>query len=942
MRRSTRRTGPSSTADPTASRESSAAGRSFDSGELSGADWVKGMALLTYGRMRGADTLRAAIAGTWASDSGIDAAVHEVGKSAGGRAGINTVEKEYLATYKTPLGDDLEAKLGKGTDAAKRAKLLLLGTWGAKERIRIAVEGVGTDWKEVWSALEDASRDELEKLRGEWERKDPDGLYGMIGGELSATQADTGRMEALLQAGAPKEGEKLGIDVLVNAKGVVVSEHEGVIKLALEDARVAAAFAEVFDDPTFRERFLAGTSSLKPIQRGEIVVRGTLVQKVGVAAELGTVEGARRLLLGASDADKAAIRGDSGLLERLRGMSGFEGVEDLLAPSDPAERKKWLESRIEGEGIDTRASGPGAALGDELRELDAAQKAVKDPKNMTPEERARMEAAQGRADAALTIFQRYRDEMQAITVQALTAAAGVIITVATGGAGAAAAAELVSWQVARMAMAQGLANLVITKAVKGDRFSMASAEGAAIFAGGAVQGATAVMATPAALAALSPAYRQAASGAARAAAAAQFETVGMGAVKSMTEGAVGGAATGAFETAAKSDTWRNGVIQGFGDVAKDALIGGAAGAATAGLMHVGIAALKGQLFGGKPGTGGAVEVPPASAIDPARAEKAAADLLRSGQAPWGHYANLAAQMGEHETAYTTAIMNGRRKLAAEVCIAAEEDLAREGVTWKLAKGETPGQPLEISLTPATGEKADAARVKIRRAMRNRTGGNLEAAGMEDGGPPTLKDEGPPTVRDDHPPVEDPDGPKTDRRPPDVGPSGATPGAANRARPPLTFANQREAGKAFAAEIKARPDFEAAVVVDRRDGTARLCFGDKDVTDVPFGEHLEQVKHYHPGKGVTTDIGHRTPSFDDLEILKDTIGKDRPEARSMIRWTDVGKKPHWTPYGVDGEKVWVRLPGADRKEFPISIFDNPARGRIEYDLWVEQAMGGLKE
>ena len=376
------------------------------------------------------------------------------------------------------------------------------------------------------------------------------------------------------------------------------------IKLALEDARVAKAFAEVFDDPAFRERFLAGTSSLKPIQRGEIVVRGTLAQKLGVAADVETAEGARRLLLGASDADKTAVRGDNGLVTRLRGMKGGDEIEDLLAPSDPAERKKWLESRVAGEGIDTRASGPGSALGDELRELDAAQKGVKDPKNMTPEEQARMEAALGRTDAALTIFQRHSAEMQALAVQALTAAAGVIITVATGGAGGAAAAELISWQVARMAMAQGLANLVITRAVKGDRFSMASAEGAAIFAGGAVQGATAVMATPAALAALSPAYRQAASGAARAAAAAQFETVGMGAVKSMTEGAVGGAATGAFETAAKSDTWRNGIIQGFGDTAKDALVGGAAGAATAGLMHAGIAALKGQLFGGKPGPAG--------------------------------------------------------------------------------------------------------------------------------------------------------------------------------------------------------------------------------------------------------------------------------------------------------------------------------------------------
>ena len=197
--------------------------------------------------------------------------------------------------------------------------------------------------------------------------------------------------------------------------------------------------------------------------------------------------------------------------------------------------------------------------------------------------------------------------------------------------------------------------------------------------------------------------------------------------------------------------------------------------------------------------------------------------------------------------------------------------------------------------------------------------------MEDGGPPTLKDEGPPTVRDDQPPVEDPDGPKTDRRPPDMRPSGATPGAANRARPPLTFANQREAGKAFAAEIKARPDFEAAVVVDRRDGTARLCFGDKDVTDVPFGEHLEQVKHYHPGKGVTTDIGHRTPSFDDLEILKrhDREGPpggalhDPLDRRGQKAALDALRR-RWR------EGARVRLPGADRKEFPISIFDNPAR------------------
>ena len=65
---------------------------------------------------------------------------------------------------------------------------------------------------------------------------------------------------------------------------------------------------------------------------------------------------------------------------------------------------------------------------------------------------------------------------------------------------------------------------------------------------------------------------------------------------------------------------------------------------------------------------------------------------------------------------------------------------------------------------------------------------------------------------------------------------------------------------------------------------------------------------------------------------------------MIRWTDAGGRPHWTPYGVElgGGVVWVRLPGAPRKEFPISIFDKPASGEFEYKSWVNEAMAELQE
>jgi hypothetical protein len=283
------------------------------------------------------------------------------------------------------------------------------------------------------------------------------------------------------------------------------------------------------------------------------------------------------------------------------------------------------------------------------------------------------------------------------------------------------------------------------------------------------------------------------------------------------------------------------------------------------------------------------------------------------------------------------MMNGRRKLAAEVCIAAEEDLARDGVSWKLAKGETPGQALEISLTPATGEKADAARAKIRRALRDRTGGNLEAAGMEDGGPPSLKDEAAPAKRDDPPPSGGDTEPGTVR-------GADLAGKANRSRPPVTYPDQKAAGRAFTAEIKENPKFEAAVVVDRRDGSARLVFGDETACDVPFGEHFEQVKHYHPGTGVKTDVGQRTPSYKDLGILHEMLGPSRTEARSMIRWTDAGGVPHWTPYGVDSVEgvVWVRMPGAEPKKFPLSLMTKPASGRFEYDNWVREVMKAVAE
>jgi hypothetical protein len=41
-------------------------------------------------------------------------------------------------------------------------------------------------------------------------------------------------------------------------------------------------------------------------------------------------------------------------------------------------------------------------------------------------------------------------------------------------------------------------------------------------------------------------------------------------------------------------------------------------------------------------------------------------------------------------------------------------------------------------------------------------------------------------------------------------------------------------------------------------------------------------------------------------------------------------------------LWVRLPGAPRKEFPLAIFEKPASGEFTYKSWVNEAMGKLQE
>ena len=425
------------------------------------------------------------------TEAAINAAISGAGKAAGsGLDAANAVERDYFKNFGTRLGDDLNAKFGKDSTAAKRARLFLSGKFTAKERIRVAVEGAGTDWPEIWAALQESPASEMVTLRDEWELKKE--IYELINGEWTCTKYDRDRIGSIFRARAPKEGEKVDFQDMLNARGVVAGDQDAVLKLVLEEPAIEKAFQEAFKTTGFREQFLASSRNPRHLENAETLQTGTWIKKVKVAADLKSLPGLRRLFLVGqiTDDERKQIRENEGLIGKLRAVDGFGELEPQLAPTDPLERAKWLKASVAGEALGERGSGPGAALGDELRELDVAVSAVKDPKNLTPEERARLEFREGKAEAALGVYAQWRDEMNAIAIQALTVTAGILISFATAGAGAAVGIEMISAQfaaqVGRAALANAIASVAVQYMVKGDRLDADAAKAA--FVSGAVRG----------------------------------------------------------------------------------------------------------------------------------------------------------------------------------------------------------------------------------------------------------------------------------------------------------------------------------------------------------------------------------------------------------------------------------------------------------------------
>ncbi len=271
---------------------------------------------------------------------------------------------------------------------------------------------------------------------------------------------------------------------------------------------------------------------------------------------------------------------------------------------------------------------------------------------------------------ALQTYMKARDEMEAIATMVATTAAGLVVTVLTGGAGAAITEEILSaqvaMQIARVSLANALAKALATKAIKGDRFEIDSREAVVVFASGAVEGAVSVLASPGAMKLISAEYRAAGDAVARKAAAEAFEQIGPGVLKAAIEGGGTGAGSGAFEAAARKDAWKNGFIDGFKSVAAGAFKGGATAAVTGSAVE----ALKLSLFA-KPGAhatldpAGKPAIPPPSAVDPVAAARTARELMLAGGEDWAEWVRSIDLMGEHTPVARAAFAAGRGQIVDE-------------------------------------------------------------------------------------------------------------------------------------------------------------------------------------------------------------------------------------------------------------------------------------
>jgi hypothetical protein len=389
--------------------------------------------------------------------------------------------------------------------------------------------------------------------------------------------------------------------LLLKSKGGVDSDSI-IATLLTMDANDIATLSKATGRDTPFSRFL--DTKLRMNARmidAPVILNGTLWARLRWAANNDKHAYAVSLLSGggfSSAEDRLAVGTAFTNLEKERPVSGEAGIVathlkdkfgkvDALrdacgtGATDVLMQAELLEAQVERErstfnDLFATDSGETAAMRDERIKLRIQTEQAMFDGTLSVAEGAKLGVQIGKTQSALGTYVAARDEFAGYAQSAATAAIGILATIGTGGA---AGPALIAATI-RAAAASAVARVIAEKAIKGDRFDMAT-DGPRAFINGATDGAMNVLG-----AGMAEGVLKAVGGPAVTAALAGGEGIGLKIAKGAIDNGISGAVGNAVETIIKDGNWSGGIAKGLENVFVEAGLGALQGAAMGAGMEV--------------------------------------------------------------------------------------------------------------------------------------------------------------------------------------------------------------------------------------------------------------------------------------------------------------------------------------------------------------------
>jgi hypothetical protein len=544
-------------------------------------DWEldKAKALLVYGELRPVDEIRIAT-NRWGTDE--DMLLEALEKS-----DKNTVRQDYQASYGESLDEVIDSELS--GDAQERAELTLAGKYTAFEKIRIAVEGWGTDEPAIFDAINKADPTERAQLAADFKNEDSD-FFEILDDDLD--EDDMKRVEALLV----QSEQDTALQKLQQAGALDGSDLVDEIKLS-SGAKYQKYKNEYNTPGSEFYRYVQENTDSDDRSDLEIILYGNVEARLDWAvAGAGTDEDYIFHVLQhfTDDASKRSLAENKTVMDDLDSdlsTSDFNRVKDLLTPSNLSLEQKVADTgeRMEREGswITDLTSNTSDALADENRELVAALDRARADGEISPEEQAEIAKFQKETDASLEVYKKVRDEIEGTMATILSTAAAIVVGVLSAGTLSGLSAAMIASQLAQAALVSAIAKVAAMKVAKGDRFDVFGADGALAFGTGTIDGVMNVVGAGAASKLVGPLFKTVAVNAAEQGAVTGFKTVGRELLTKAMEGSITSSSSAVFEAAANESTWKNGFVDGMTSLAVTSGISITTGAVAGSGFHAG-------------------------------------------------------------------------------------------------------------------------------------------------------------------------------------------------------------------------------------------------------------------------------------------------------------------------------------------------------------------